>query len=375
MSPSLQDTLEAIQPVDPGLVGHYQSRLDQLTKPRGSLGRLEEIAARFAAIRHRPDDAASPPVAVGVKNDRDGRGQDDDGFGKKVIFTFAADHGVARRGVSLYPPEVTAQMVLNFLNGGAAINVLCGHYGITNVVVDVGVDADFGEDVRGLRRCKVARGTADLTREPAMSRQQATQALQTGIDLAGEFAAMGFQVLGTGEMGIGNTTAASAVLSALSGLDPENTTGAGTGIDGRRRTRKIELIRQALRLHRPDPADPLGVLCALGGFEIGAIAGMVLAGAARRRAVVVDGFISTAGAALALALSPSAADYLFFSHCSSESGHAPVLKWLGVRPLLELDLRLGEGTGAAIAIDLLQASWKLLTQMATFEEASVSRSS
>ncbi|HSR49273.1 MAG TPA: nicotinate-nucleotide--dimethylbenzimidazole phosphoribosyltransferase [Acidobacteriota bacterium] len=351
MKTTLEETLRAIQPVQAEHLEHYRDRLDQLTKPRGSLGRLEEVAARFGAIRHpRPHTQG------------------------KVIFTFAADHGVARQGVSLYPSEVTAQMVRNFLAGGAAINVLCRHYGIRNVVVDVGVDADLSQ-LEGLRHSKVARGTQDLSQGQAMTRRQALRAMQVGIDLAQEFAEEGFHLMGTGEMGIGNTTASSAVFSALSGLDPDKTTGAGTGIDQQRRRHKVEVIRQSLQRHRPDPSDPLEVLSAVGGFEIAAIAGLILGGAALRSALVVDGFISTAGAALALAFSPTVGDYLFFSHCSNESGHARVLRWLGVRPLLDLDLRLGEGTGAAIAIDLVEASWKLLCEMATFGEAAVSQSS
>ncbi len=337
-----------IEPVDPNRIEHYQNRLDRLTKPRKSLGRLEEIAARYAAIRH-------PRIELT----------------RKTIFTFAADHGVAAEGVSLYPSEVTAQMVYNFLRGGAAINVLCRHYGIRNVVVDVGVNHDF-DQAEGLVRRKIAPGTCSLIREPAMTRQQAEQALQVGLDLAAEHAGQG-HIFGSGEMGIGNTTASSAIFSALTGLDANLVTGVGTGIGEQQRRRKADLVRRAVATRQADTSDPIDVLCKLGGFEIGAIAGLALGAASHRIPVVVDGFISTAGALLALRLAPHAGDYLFFSHCSFERGHATLLDHLGVRPLLDLELRLGEGTGAAIGIDLVSAAVKLMTEMATFEEAKVTK--
>lgn len=346
---TLGQILESIRPVEAPLLAHYQARLDRLTKPRGSLGRLEEIARRFAAIRH----------------------PDLDSVDRRFLFTFAADHGVARAAVSLYPREVTAQMVLNFLTGGAAINVLCSHYGIRNVVVDVGVDFDFGARP-GLLDRKIGPGTANFLEKPAMSREQALQALRVGMDLAREYASRGAGLLGTGEMGIGNSTSSSAVFAALTGLPAEEVTGSGTGIDEERRLYKASVIRRALELHGPDPCDPLDVLAKVGGFEIGAIAGLALGGAAAHVPVVVDGFISSAGAALAIRLCPAVKDYLFFSHRSSETGHGRILDWLEVQPLLDLELCLGEGTGAAIAMDLITASVRLLTGMATFEEAGVS---
>lgn len=343
---------DQIRAVDPALMEHYQRRIDNLTKPRGSLGVLEALACRYAAIRHPHLDSIE----------------------RKALFTFAADHGVSRAGVSLYPREVTAQMVYNFLRGGAAINVLCRHYGIKNVIVDVGVDHEFEPSTGPVDR-KIGRGTRNFLDGPAMTRDQAEQAVHVGIELAEAEIAAGAGLLGTGEMGIGNTTASSAIAAAITALPPDALTGHGTGVDEEGRRHKIDVIRRALALHRPDPADPFDVLAKVGGFEIGAIMGVALAGAARGVPVVIDGFISTAGALLALQLCPSAREYLFFSHCSWEAGHQRVLTWLGVRPLLNLDLRLGEGTGAAIAMNLIAASVKLMTEMATFDEAHVSRES
>jgi nicotinate-nucleotide--dimethylbenzimidazole phosphoribosyltransferase len=343
---------EQIQPVDRALQERYQQRIDNLTKPVGSLGLLETLAARYAAIRHPHTDSID----------------------RKVLFTFAADHGVSRAGVSLYPREVTAQMVYNFLRGGAAINVLCRHYAIKNVIVDVGVDHEF-DQVSGLVHRKIGRGTRNFLDEPAMTRDEAERAVQVGFALAEAEIESGAGLLGTGEMGIGNTTASSAICAAIATLPPEEVTGHGTGVDERGRAHKIDVVRRALALHQPSPADPFDVLAKVGGFEIGAIMGVALAGASRGVPVVIDGFISTAGALLALQLCPRALEYLFFSHCSWEAGHQRVLAWLGVRPLLNLDLRLGEGTGAAIAMNLITAAVKLMTEMATFDEARVSRES
>lgn len=343
---------EGILPIDRARQQKYQTRLDNLTKPQGSLGLLEAIASRYGAIRH-------PEIGS---------------IDRKCLFTFAADHGVSHEGVSLYPREVTAQMVYNFLRGGAAINVLCRHYRIKNIVVDVGVDHDFGA-VDGLVDRKIGRGTCNFLEAPAMTREEAERAIQIGFDLAVAEIADGAGLIGTGEMGIGNTTASSAVFAAMAMLPPSAVTGSGTGVDEQGRRHKIEVIQRALALHRPDPADPLDVLSKVGGFEIGAIMGVALAGASRRVPVVIDGFISTAGAILAMQLCPGVQEYLFFSHCSWEAGHKRVLAWLGVRPLLNLDLRLGEGTGAAMAMNVIDAAVRLMMEMATFDEASVSRSS
>jgi nicotinate-nucleotide--dimethylbenzimidazole phosphoribosyltransferase len=343
---------EGIRPIDRARQEDYQRRLDNLTKPRGSLGLLEAVARRYGAIRH-PDLGA---------------------IDQKCLFTFAADHGVSRAGVSLYPREVTAQMVYNFLRGGAAINVLCRHYGIKNIIVDVGVDYEFAR-FDGLVDRKIGRGTRNFLDGPAMTRDEAERAIEVGFELASVEIAKGAGLLGTGEMGIGNTTASSAVFAAVTALPPDVVTGQGTGIDDQRRQHKIDVIHRALAMHRPDPADPLDVLVKVGGFEIGAIMGVALAGASRGVPVVIDGFISTAGAILAIQLCPRVQEYLFFSHSSWETGHDRVLAWLGVRPLLNLDLRLGEGTGAAIAMDVITAAVKLMTEMATFDEAQVSRES
>ncbi len=343
---------DQIQPVDRALQERYQQRIDNLTKPVGSLGLLEALASRYAAIRH----------------------PDLDSIDRKALFTFAADHGVSRAGVSLYPREVTAQMVYNFLSGGAAINVLCRHYGIKNVIVDVGVDHEF-DRANGLVHRKIGRGTRNFLEEPAMTRDDAERAVHVGFELADAEIKNGAGLLGTGEMGIGNTTASSAISAAVTRLPPEEVTGHGTGVDERGRAHKIDVVRRALALHQPSPEDPFDVLAKVGGFEIGAIMGVALAGASRSVPVVIDGFISTAGALLALQLCPRTLEYLFFSHCSWETGHQRVLAWLGVRPLLNLDLRLGEGTGAAIAMNLMTASVKLMVEMATFDEARVSRES
>lgn len=343
---------EEIRPVDRAQQEQYQRRIDNLTKPQGSLGRLEAIASRYAAIRH-------PHV---------------DSIDRRCLFTFAADHGVSHAGVSLYPREVTAQMVYNFLKGGAAINVLCRHYGIKNVIVDAGVDHEFGP-LEGLIDRKIGRGTRNFLDGPAMTQDEAERAIEVGFELADAEIQDGAGLLGTGEMGIGNTTASSAIFAAMTALPPEVVTGSGTGVDEQSRQHKIDVIQRALAIHRPDPSDPLDVLAKVGGFEIGAIAGVALAGASRSVPVVIDGFISTAGAMLAVQLCPRVQEYLFFSHCSWETGHDRVLAWLGVRPLLNLDLRLGEGTGAAIAMNLITAAVKLMTEMATFDEARVSRES
>ena len=348
----MKQLCQKIRSVDPSLEAQYQRRLDNLTKPRNSLGRMEEIARRYAAIRH-PDLGS---------------------ISRKYLFTFAADHGIAGSGVSLFPKEVTAQMVYNFLAGGAAISVLCRHYGIENIVVDVGVDHEFPPDDR-LRSRKIGPGTRNFLQEPAMTPAQAEQALQVGIECAEEVVDKGAGLVGTGDMGIGNTTASSAVFAALTGLDPGTVTGLGTGIDAEQRKHKADVIRKALALHRPDPKSPLDVLSKVGGFEIGAIAGLILGCASRRVPVVVDGFISTAGALVAVELCPAVRDYLFFSHQSRETGHSLILERLGVSPLFELDLCLGEGTGAAIAMDLIAVSVKILTEMATFDDAAVSRES
>lgn len=345
----LERTLSHILPLDPALARRVQVRLDSLTKPQGSLGRLEELALRCALItgQERPQ----------VEN--------------KVLFVLCADHGVCDEGVSAYPREVTAQMVQNFLREGAAITVLARQFGITVRVVDMGVDYAFDPQVPGLIQHKIGRGTANLARGPAMAREAALRAVETGIALAEEAVREGAQLLGVGEMGIGNSTAAAAVLSAFSGMTPEELTGTGTGIDEAVRRKKVEVVGRALSCNRPDPADPLGVLASVGGYEIAGITGVCLAGAALCVPVVVDGFIATAGAWAACALHPLVKDRLIFAHLSAEQGHGRVLAALQVKPLLDLHMRLGEGTGAALGMNLVESAVRLFNEMATFTEAGV----
>ncbi len=344
----LQTTLQRIQPVDEVVLAQTQTRLDNKTKPLGSLGRLEEFARRLVAISGQP----LPDLS------------------RKVIFTFAADHGITEEGVSLYPREVTAQMVLNFLNGGAGVNVLARHAGAEVRVVDVGVDHDFG-DCPGLIQAKVARGTRNFAKGPAMSREELEAALAVGIGLAERCKAEGIGLVGTGEMGIGNTSPSSAIIAAIGGLSPEQVTHRGTGIGDDALRVKVKAIKNGLELNHPDPADPLDVLQKVGGLEIAAIAGLVLGCAANRIPVVADGFISTAGALIASELHPAVRDYLFAAHESVEVGHRFMLERIGIRPILHLDLRLGEGTGAALSMPLLEAGVKILAEMATFEQAGV----
>lgn len=327
-------------------------RLNSLTKPLGSLGRLEEIAARIVAIREelRP------------------------GCLSKVIFTMAADHGVTDEGVSAYPKAVTRQMVLNFLSGGAAINVLCRYAGIDVTVVDIGVAGDTSE-LPGLVKKKVAHGSRNMARGPAMNAAEVYRALEVGIELAIDAADSGRALIGTGEMGIGNTTAASAITAVLTGLPVAQVTGPGTGLDDAGIRHKIEVIERAIGVNHPDPSNPLRVLQTVGGLEIAGLTGLILGGAARRIPVVVDGFISTAAAAIACALQPRVRDFLFAAHRSSEPGHEALLNFIGQAPLLDLQMRLGEGTGAALCMVLIESATKLLNEMATFSSAGVSEAS
>jgi len=326
-----------------------QARLDRLTKPLGSGGRLEEVAARYVMITGE----MNPKVPHGV------------------VFTFAADHGVTVEGVSAYPSAVTPQMVLNFLRGGAGVNVLARHVGIEIRVVDIGVAFDF-EDAPGLIHKKIMPGTKNLLVESAMSSAQAEQALQVGIDLATEAAQEGIGLIGTGEMGIGNTTASSAITAVVTRRPVFEVTGRGTGIDDASHARKIDVIQRALAFHRLDSSDAMKVLVKVGGLEIGGLAGLMLGAAAARIPVVLDGFIAGAAALIAVGLQPRCRDYLIASHRSVERGHQAILDHLDVKPLFDLDLRLGEGTGACLGMSLVLAAVKILTEMATFDEAGVS---
>ncbi|MGH7229924.1 MAG: nicotinate-nucleotide--dimethylbenzimidazole phosphoribosyltransferase [Nitrospiraceae bacterium] len=346
---TLQQAIDSIRPADGEKMTRAQARLDRLTKPMGSLGRLEELAARYVAMTGK-EHPKSP---------------------RAVVFTFAADHGVAVEGVSAYPSAVTAQMVLNFLRGGAAVNVLARHAGAEVRVVDIGVAHDFGS-LPALMARKVALGTKNFLSEPAMSRMQAEQALQVGVDLAVEAAHEGVGLIGTGDMGIGNTTPSAAITAVITGLPVEQVTGRGTGIDEAGYRRKVSVIERALALHRPDPNDPIDVLCKVGGYELAGLAGLILGAGACRVPVVLDGFIAGAAALLATGLQPLCGHYLIASHLSVECGHRIALQRLGLKPLLDLDLRLGEGTGACLGIGLIHAGINLMTQMATFDEAGVS---
>jgi nicotinate-nucleotide--dimethylbenzimidazole phosphoribosyltransferase len=346
---SLDTTLAAIEPVDGKWLEQARGRQLQLTKPPGSLGRLEEIANRMAAIQRTLSPSANHPR----------------------ILLFAADHGVCAEGVNPYPQAVTAQMVANFLRGGAAINVLAGCAGIELAIVDAGVAYDIPE-TGGLIRKAIARGTKNFCLEPAMTRGEATAAIETGIEMADRAAADGVQLLGIGEMGIGNTTVASALTAALTGLAPASVIGQGTGADDACMKRKRSAVERALALHRDKVHEPIDLLARLGGFEIAAMCGVCLGGAAQRCAVVVDGFIATVAAALAVCFSTDVRDYLIAAHRSTEPGHAPLLELMGQRPLLDLELRLGEGTGAALAIPLVRAAVAAFTGMATFASAGVS---
>jgi len=345
----LTETLGKIGPVDAEIMAQAQAKLDNKTKPLGSLGRLEEFARRFAAITGtlEPDTE------------------------KKIIYTFASDHGVVAEGVSAFPKEVTRQMVLNFVSGGAGVNVLARHGGIDVRVVDIGVDYYFGL-LPGLITRKVGMGTANFATGPAMSREQAVAALETGIELAGTAAQEGAAIIGTGDMGIGNTTPSSAIIAAISGKSAREVTHRGTGINDEALENKIRVIERGLEVNRPDPNDPIDVLAKVGGLEIGGIAGLVLGCAANRIPVVVDGFISTAGALIASELSPHVKDYIFASHKSVEIGHRIMLERIGAVPILDLGMRLGEGTGAALAMGIIEAGVKVMKEMATFEQAGVS---
>jgi nicotinate-nucleotide--dimethylbenzimidazole phosphoribosyltransferase len=345
----IDDTLNRITPLSREWLEQAAARQLQLTKPPGSLGALEEIANRLAAIRQ----TLKPEVF------------------RRRIYVVAADHGVVAEGVSAYPREVTAQMVYNFLRGGAAINVLARHGEIEVEVVDAGVDADL-DDAPGLIRSKVVHGTANFTRGPAMTSDEAIKSVMTGIELARAAAAEGIALLGIGEMGIGNTTAASAIAATLTESPPEAVTGYGTGVDDAGLQRKIAAVKRAIEINRPDRADALDVLAKVGGAEIGVMTGLALGAAAERIPIVADGFISTSAVALACVFCPNVRDYLFIGHRSSERGHDSLIEFIGHRPLLDLRMRLGEGTGAALAMHVIGAAARMLGEMATFAEAGVS---
>ncbi|MGA2515481.1 MAG: nicotinate-nucleotide--dimethylbenzimidazole phosphoribosyltransferase [Thermodesulfobacteriota bacterium] len=345
----INQTIGGIRPLDKKAMEEARIRQDSLTKPQGSLGQLESVSIQIAGIKGNPRTRIT----------------------HKVIFTLAGDHGVTKDGVSAYPSEVTPQMVFNFLRGGAGINVLARHIGARVVVADLGVASVLGPHP-DLKDKKVAMGTRNMAVGPAMSREEATRSIEAGIELVEEELSKGVDILGTGDMGIGNTTASSAIAAAITGADVAAVTGRGTGLDDKGRKKKVKVIKKTLELNRPDPKDAIDVLSKVGGFEIGGIAGVILAGARYRIPVVIDGFISGAAALIAATLSPEVKPYLVASHQSAEQGHRVLLEYLGLKPLLNLNLRLGEGTGAALGIFLVEASLKILDEMATFSEAGVS---
>ena len=343
----LEQTIERIRPLDRAFETAAQRRLDSLTKPQGSLGKLEELARRVAVIQEKV-----PPR-----------------LGRKLLFIFAADHGIVAEGVSAYPKDVTAQMTQNFVDGGAAINVLARHCGVDTEVVDVGVDYDFS-GARGLRDSKIRRGTANFARGTAMTRAEALRSIELGIELA-QAPSDSLFLLGAGEMGIGNTSSAAAILCALTGATASDAVGRGTGIDDAGLRRKIAAVESGLSVNRPRPDDPLDVLAKVGGLEIGAMAGVVLGAAARRVPLVLDGFISGAAALLAHRFCPAVVDFCFASHLSVEPGHRRMLDALRLAPMLDLQMRLGEGTGACLLINLIEAAVKIMGEMATFQSAGV----
>jgi nicotinate-nucleotide--dimethylbenzimidazole phosphoribosyltransferase len=349
MGSILERTLAAIGPLNESARQMALERHAALTKPPGSLGRLEELGVRLSAMT-----GLVPPEV-----------------GRPAVLVFVADHGIAGEGVSAYPQEVTAQMAANFLRGGAAINVLARQAGARVLVVDMGI-ARPGPAQGGILRRSLGPGTRNFALEPAMSRSQALAAAEAGIEVARKAIDEGAQMLACGEMGIGNSAAAAALTSVFTGRPPREVTGRGTGIDETRLERKIRLLEGALELHGPRAEDPIGALAAVGGFEIGAVAGAILAAAAGRVPLVLDGFIATAGALVAHAISPMSAAFLIAAHRSAEPGHGAALRRLGLVPLFDLGLRLGEGTGAVLAFPLVEAAARVLAEMATFPEAGVS---
>jgi nicotinate-nucleotide--dimethylbenzimidazole phosphoribosyltransferase len=343
------DWTTRIQPLDEGAMRAARLRQDRLTKPKGSLGKLESLSVQVAGITHQ----VLPQLH------------------HKVVTVMAGDHGVVRQGVSAYPQEVTPQMVLNFLGGGAAINVLARHTGARVVVVDMGVAADLPLHP-DLAVKKIAYGTGDITTGPAMSPDQAERAILAGAEVIEQELGRGLDILATGDMGIGNTTPSAAIAAALTGLPTEQIVGRGTGIDDAGLRRKRSLVQRALEVNAPDPAAGLDILAKVGGFEIAGLVGAILVTAANLRPVVIDGFISTAAAMVAVTLCPQVRGYLIAAHASPELGHRRMLEWLQLSPLLDLEMRLGEGTGAVLAMSIAEAACKILGEMATFDEAGVS---
>ena len=348
MTDILVKTIADIKPLDKPSMVKAIERQDSLTKPAGSLGRLEALSVQIAGIQGK----AQPQIK------------------QKAVIVMAADHGVAARGTSAYPQEVTAEMVLNFLRGGAAINVISRQVGARVVIVDMGVAAKLDANP-GLISHRIAAGTQDMSKGPAMTPEQAKQALEAGIEIMTAEIRKGLDIVGTGDMGIGNTTASSAICAVMTGKTAAEVTGRGTGLDDKQLQHKIAIINESIALNKPEVAKPLEVLAKVGGFEIGGLAGVILGAAANRVPVVIDGFISGAAALIAAGICPKSKDYMIAGHCSVEPGHRIMLQHLGLKPLLDLEMRLGEGTGGALAMSLAETSVRILSEMATFAEAGV----
>lgn len=344
----LQEVINTIIAPDEDIAAETSAHVDMLTKPPGSLGKLENLVIRLAGM-------------TGHARPR---------FDRRAVIVMAADHGVVAEGISAFPAEVTPQMVMNFLAGGAAVNVLARHAGAEVICVDIGVNADL-EHVNLLSR-KIRKGTANMAQGAAMTREEAIQAILVGVDVVKSEVAKGTRLFVTGEMGIGNTTASAAVMSALTGIAPAAAVGRGTGLDDAGVQRKAAVISQALSTNAPDPEDALDVLSKVGGLEIAGLTGVILAAAAHRCPVIVDGFISTVAALIARQLAPMSTSYMIASHTSNENGHAALLRELELKPMLDLDMRLGEGTGAVLGLHLIDAACLLLNEMATFASAGVS---
>lgn len=351
---SLDKIVQGIEPVDEKWIEKARERTAQLVMPARALGRLHDISERLCGIQKTLEPSID----------------------RKATLVMAGDHGVVEEGVSAFPKEVTGAMVQTFLKGGAGINAIAGHAGVEVWVVDMGIIPELDQDLldgtdRFLVR-KVARGTDNLAKGPAMTRSDAEKSVLTGFELASELFMKGIDILGTGDMGIGNTTPSAAIGVVITGANVEAMVGRGTGVDDEGLLRKQDAVRRGIHVNLPERGDGLDVLSKTGGFEIGGIAGCVLAGAYHKRPVVIDGFISTAGALIAHAICPAVVDYLFAGHCSEEPGHRIMLKYLGLDPILDLGMRLGEGTGGALAMGIMEGALKVFKEVLTFEEANVS---
>ncbi|ABZ84951.1 nicotinate-nucleotide--dimethylbenzimidazole phosphoribosyltransferase (nn:dbi prt) (n(1)-alpha-phosphoribosyltransferase) [Heliomicrobium modesticaldum Ice1] len=348
---TLEALIEQIKPLNAEAMKKAQVHLDDLTKPRGSLGVLEDMAKRLAGIF---GEIPKEPL-------------------QKAIILMAGDHGVMEEGVSAFPQEVTPQMVINFSNGGAGINALARHAGADLICVDVGIAVDMPE-LPGLIRRKVAYGTKNMTKGPAMTRDEAIQAILIGAEVVADAVKRGVRIVGTGEMGIGNTTPSTAIIAAIGQFAVEDVVGRGTGVNDKQLQIKIDAIKGALEVNQPDPADGLDVLAKVGGLEIAGLVGVCLGAAAQGIPVVIDGFISGAAAVIAGTICPQARDYMIGSHLSEEPGHKFMLDYLGLKPMLMMNFRLGEGTGAALCMTMIDAAVKISNEMATFSSAGVSES-